>query len=345
MARITIKEIAKKAGVSAGTVDRVLHNRGEVAEATRDLVLKIAKEGNYSTNVFARNLKLNKVYNLAVILPKDNEYWKNQSEGIEEAAEEYASLGMQLSFYTFDRQDKDSFLTQSNIALNSSPDGVILAPLLQREATQICESLQQADIPFIFVDSNLDNIKPLAFIGQDSRQSGFLAAKLLNLGYASGQRAIVIKYTDFDSLNKTLDERIEGFRKYYQQENFSPELIHEITLEKDFVGLPPGIESLLGNQEPVHFFVPNSRVHQIAKSAENVIPRHLSRIIGYDLVRENIVYLNKGLIDFVIYQNPKVQGNLAVQAFYKHLILKTEVPPTHYMQLDIITKENLMYGV
>ncbi len=173
MARITIKEIAKKAGVSAGTVDRVLHNRGEVAEATRDLVLKIAKEGNYSTNVFARNLKLNKVYNLAVILPKDNEYWKNQSEGIEEAAEEYASLGMQLSFYTFDRQDKDSFLTQSNIALNSSPDGVILAPLLQREATQICESLQQADIPFIFVDSNLDNIKPLAFIGQDSRQSGF----------------------------------------------------------------------------------------------------------------------------------------------------------------------------
>ena len=69
MKRITIKEIARKAGVSAGTVDRVLHNRGEVAEATRKRVLEIAEAGNYATNVFARNLKLNKKHRLAILLP------------------------------------------------------------------------------------------------------------------------------------------------------------------------------------------------------------------------------------------------------------------------------------
>ncbi|MFT5641401.1 MAG: LacI family transcriptional regulator, partial [Cyclobacteriaceae bacterium] len=76
MAKITIKQIAEKAGVSVGTVDRVLHNRGEVAKETREKVLKIAKEGNYSTNVFARSLKLNQSLRIAVILPDDNEYWR-----------------------------------------------------------------------------------------------------------------------------------------------------------------------------------------------------------------------------------------------------------------------------
>ena len=49
-----IKDIARLAGVSIGTVDRVLHERGEVAEKTREKVKQILKETNYSPNVMAQ---------------------------------------------------------------------------------------------------------------------------------------------------------------------------------------------------------------------------------------------------------------------------------------------------
>ena len=329
------------AGVSVGTVDRVLHDRGEVAAATRDQVLKIAKEGNYSTNVFARNLKLNKTYTLAVILPEDNEYWKAQRSGIVSIAEEYASLGMQLDFYTFDRHNEDSFMIQSKKALTSSPDGVIMAPLQAKEAKEICMALTRNDIPFVFVDSNLDGVQPLAFIGQDSIQSGFLAAKLLNFGCPMGHPSVIIRYTDFDSINKTMDERIAGFRKFYATNNFDPALIKEIEIESEQSQINENFITEIG--DPLHLFVPNSRSHQIVKRIKQ-LGNNTYRLVGYDMIEENVKYLKEGCIDFLIHQSPKLQGNLAVQVFYKHLILKSDVTSVQFMPLDILTKENVTFA-
>lgn len=342
MKRITIKEIAKKAGVSVGTVDRVLHNRGEVAEKTKQLVKQIAKDGNYSTNVFARNLKLNKTHRFAIILPQDNEYWKTQRVGIESAAAEYASLGVQLDFYTFDRQNQDSFVEQSALALQSSPDAVVLAPLLEKEANDICKQMDVAKIPYVFVDSNLESAKPLAFIGQDSVQSGFLAAKLLNIGHPENCHSLIIKFRDFDSINKTIDERIKGFRKYYKEAGLNESLIKEVEIGLDEAALKEWFESVKDKEALI--FVPNSRSHQVAKQAASVWPERSYRLTGYDLITENREGLKAGRIEFIIHQNPKTQGMLSIQTLYRHLILNTETNASQLMPLDILTKENVAFA-
>ncbi|MEO9966746.1 MAG: LacI family DNA-binding transcriptional regulator [Reichenbachiella sp.] len=342
MKRITIKEIAQQAGVSVGTVDRVLHKRGEVAEKTKLLVLKIAKEGNYQTNVFARNLKLNKTYHLAILLPEDNEYWKTQRKGIEDAASEYESLGVQLQFYTFDRSNRDSFLEQSNLAIESKPDGVILAPIITDEAEQICAQLKRGDIPYVFVDSNLKSAEPLAFIGQDTFQSGYLAAKLLNIGFDNGHQAVITIYTDFDSLNKTIDERISGFKKFYLEQGWPLSLISELKIPSGFE--IKEVKEWTINNGRLHLFIPNSRTHQIVKRLESTQYEGLTRIIGYDKIQLNVDVLKDNKVDFIINQNPYRQGYLGVQALYKHLIIKGEVAPLQYMPLDILTKENVEFA-
>ncbi|RJE72862.1 hypothetical protein BGP76_02620 [Reichenbachiella sp. MSK19-1] len=341
MKRITIKEIARQAGVSVGTVDRVLHKRGEVAEATKDLVLKIAKEGNYTTNVFARNLKLNKVYQIAVILPLDNDYWKTQRQGIEQSAEEYESLGMVLKFYPFDRSNQGSFLTKAAMAIDGEPDAVILAPLMEEEATDICGRLKSKAIPFVFVDSNLEEVAPLAFIGQDSVQSGYLAARLLNYGYGEGHDAWILKYTDFDSLNKTIDERIDGFRQYYVDQGWNAGRIHEINVENQ-AKLTEVLNSIKG--EGMHLFVPNSRSYQIVSMIDESNLARKKRIVGYDLVKENIAPLENGHVDFIIDQNPNLQGNLSVQVLYKQLIANAPIKQYQYMPLEVVSKENLRFA-
>ena len=68
--QVRIKDIAKRAGVSAGTVDRVLHERGEVKAETKELVLKIASELNYKPNVAAQLLKKSFGYKVAILIPK-----------------------------------------------------------------------------------------------------------------------------------------------------------------------------------------------------------------------------------------------------------------------------------
>lgn len=342
MKRITIKEIAKKAGVSVGTVDRVLHNRGEVAEKTKKLVKQIAENGNYSTNVFARSLKLNKVYELAIILPEDNEYWMTQRKGIEDAIEEYEPLGMNLNFYTFDRSNRDSFVQESNNAIASKPDGVILAPIISEEANQVCTLLRENKIPFVFVDSNLKSTNPLAFIGQDTVQSGYLAAKLLNIGFDEGHPAIIALYTDFDSLNKTINERISGFRRFYFEQGWEGDLIREVRIPSG--SDIKGVNEWLGSNGRLHLFIPNSRTYQIVGRLENSNYSGLTRIIGYDKIQQNIDVLKASKADFIIHQNPYRQGALAVRALYKFLIVKDKVTPMQYMPLDVLTKENVDYA-
>ena len=60
--KLRIKDIAVLAGVSEGTVDRVLHNRGDVSAKSREAVTKVLDEMNYSPNLLARSLASKKQY-------------------------------------------------------------------------------------------------------------------------------------------------------------------------------------------------------------------------------------------------------------------------------------------
>jgi LacI family transcriptional regulator len=86
-----LKDIAALSGVSIGTVDRVLHNRGEVAEETRNKVLKIARELNYTPNLMAQALKTRRRFNLVSLLPVttvENSFWSKHPEGMTKAMSE-----------------------------------------------------------------------------------------------------------------------------------------------------------------------------------------------------------------------------------------------------------------
>ena len=75
--RIRIKDIAKMADVSVGTVDRVIHGRSGVSEASRKRVEEILEKLNYQPNMYASALASNKKYAFACLLPQHEtgEYW------------------------------------------------------------------------------------------------------------------------------------------------------------------------------------------------------------------------------------------------------------------------------
>ena len=89
--RIRIKDIAIKAGVSVGTVDRVIHGRSGVSESSKKKVEEILKQMNYQPNMYASALASNKKYNLACILPThtNEDYWIDVEAGMNHAISAY----------------------------------------------------------------------------------------------------------------------------------------------------------------------------------------------------------------------------------------------------------------
>ena len=84
----TLRDIALRAKVSIGTVDRVLHGRGRVSLETAHRVKQIVKELNYKPNILARSLSLAKMFNFAALLSRpdqDGNYWELPLKGIERA--------------------------------------------------------------------------------------------------------------------------------------------------------------------------------------------------------------------------------------------------------------------
>ena len=134
---MTIAEIARLAGVSIGTVDRVLHNRGRVAPKTVETIMAIIDEYGYQPNAFARNLKLQKTYTIGVILPalhSELGYWRLIYNGVMKAVKELAQLSVSIELGEYDRLDPKTFLETVDRVMENKVDAILLAPLLPRTA-------------------------------------------------------------------------------------------------------------------------------------------------------------------------------------------------------------------
>ena len=106
-----IKDIAEMSGVSTGTVDRILHNRGKVSEEAQKKVEKVLKEIDYHPNLIARSLALKKNYHFITLIPSfaKGEYWDKLCEGIDKAEQELFSYNVEVERMCFNQYDKSSF--------------------------------------------------------------------------------------------------------------------------------------------------------------------------------------------------------------------------------------------
>ncbi len=346
--RVRIKDIADRAKVSVGTVDRVLHNRGEVSPVTRDRILAIVDEFKYEPDVLASTLASKKNYHLAVLMPKgtvDNEFWKSPIKGVHKAISEIDHFGIQVDEYLYEQKEKDSFLAQANNMIQNMPDGAIIVPFFNAEAEKLCTQLKEHAVPFVLVNSNIsDALSSISFIGQNSLESGKLAGKLLHYGLSQHSHFLVVNILKDRGNYFHIFQRQRGFLDYFKLQPSHHE-IHEVVINgTSKQALEISLDNFFThNSGNVHgIFVTNSKVFKVAEylKKNNLSEMHL---LGYDLIEASMPYLEDGTIDFLIGQRPEEQGYRSLMALFNHLVLKKNVEAIQYMPLDIITKENMKY--
>ena len=340
---MTIRDIALQAGVSIGTVDRVLHNRGRVSPETKNRIESIVERSGYRPNPIARHLKLKREYQFYIFGPRadeDSGYWNIVYQGIRKAADELNAFGIRVLFAEFDRYSKDSFWsTVEKIPLNSC-DGLLLAPVEPEETKKWLQSIPP-QIPYAFFDATLPEATPITSIGQDPFNGGFLAGKLLALLslMQKGTFCTISPHSEDYHIN----QRIKGFLSFWIQQGtgYSMEvrtcsnLDHELTRTEFLSALLREIP------HPRGIFVANAAAHWVAEFVNSGKETHIP-IIGYDLVPENVRLLREGCIDVLISQRPAYQGYQAVYQLYRHVVLQEKVSERIQIPIHIYLKENLL---
>jgi len=344
--KYTIKDIAKLAGVSAGTVDRVMHNRGEVSEASRLKVQKILDEIDYQPNMFAIGLAAKKKYTILCVIPfyiKDD-YWYSVSQGIEKAASELNPFNVSIEFVYYNHSDVDSYRNVRIQLFNKTPDAVLIAPNFQHETLSFTSALYEAEIPFAFIDVNVEGGNALTYIGQDSYQSGYIAAKLLTREYKQGKELALFLSNYKDNHSEfQMQRRLDGFMQYLN-EHFLQLKVHEVILDRDNYDASKYILADFFKNHPATELgvVFNSRIYQVGDYLKET-GRKMEGLIGYDLLPQNVSLLTEGIITYLIGQRPGLQGYFAVKALADKVVFKKDIASVKYMPIDILIRENIDY--
>ncbi|MSP85533.1 MAG: sugar ABC transporter substrate-binding protein, partial [Flavobacteriaceae bacterium] len=157
-------------------------------------------------------------------------------------------------------------------------------------------------------------------------------------GVKSENNVLIMKITREIESTSVYLQRIKGFNSFFNEnKELSNYKFSEISLKDSESNklnnkIFDGINSV---------FVPNSRVYIVAKYLKDNNLKDI-RVVGYDLLKQNLEYLNEGYIDFLINQKPDEQGYLGINHLYKKLVLKEEIEITNYIPLEIIVKENVI---
>ena len=343
--KIRIKDIAKMAGVSVGTVDRVLHGRPNISKIAREKVEKVLAQINYQPNMYASALAYNKSYTFYLLVPQHESeaYWEEIEEGAMKAAEVRRDFHINVEVIYYDRFNAETFVNQVNLCLSLNPDGVIVVPAQLEITRTFTDKLHERDIPFVMLDSYMPDLQPLSFYGQDSLASGYFAAKMLMMvAYNESEIAIVKQTKDGKVVSKQQENRETGFRTY-MNDHFPKVKITDVNLpletgKHEYADI---LEDFFTQNPQVHPCITfNSKAHIVGKFLLQTNRRNV-QIMGYDMVGKNAECLRQGSISFLIAQHAYMQGYACVETLFQAIVLKMEVDPINYMPIELLTKENV----
>lgn len=332
------------ANVSVGTVDRVIHKRGEVSEESYKRIMAILEKTGYKPNLVARSLSSGKTFKIIALIPNpdEDEYWNMAEEGVKKAMEEWVHHRVRVEIFYFDLYDKNSFKKSTRAILKLNPDGILAAPIFHNEALDFFNACKKKEIPFVLFNNNIQEAKGLTFVGQNLYQSGQVGAELLQIDQKEpGLYGILHIYDDISN-SVHLSEKEKGFKDYFASlKNHDNKVVsmdlnfsHRQTLEKELRGL-------LSKKTLKGLLVTTSKGASVVSQLLEKRGKNGIRLVAYDLLEENIDYLQKGIIDFLINQNSEQQAFSGIDQLAGYLVFRKAPVTKNLFPLEIITRRNL----
>lgn len=303
---ITIKDLAREAGVSIATVSYCLNGKKKLKDETKEKIEKAIEKLGYNPNFAAKALVTNKSKLIGFVLAQgsleDNPFYSTLLAGMNSAIKEYSEYDLLIAG-TFEEQSFQKAVTKW--IRKRGLDGVVFMGLSNKS---IIKSLSNLDIPISVIDSENYGLKNIVSIKIDDELGGYLGTKHL---ISKGHRNIA--FVGEGLVGEVTKQRYEGYRKALAEAGIE---IRKENLYKTEVNFQGGIsvgEKLMKRKDlDAIFTIADILAFGIMRSyltAGNYIPKDIA-IMGFDNLNASS-YLTPSLT--TIDQNVFEKGKKAVE--------------------------------
>jgi len=340
----TMKEIARLAGVSRGTVDRVLNKRGSVNPETERTILEIAKELNYTPNVAGKNLAVRKKkLKFGFILfgaANSDSFFKDVVFGIKSRAIDLSDFGVTIEIRETDIDTPGQQVKIINELVELGINGLAITPINHLDVAESLRKLSNAGIPVVTSNNDIPDCGRLAYVGSNYYKNGETAAGLMNL-ITGGKANIGIISGSSQVLCHS--ERIAGFTE--RANEAFPNLIivdEAANKDNDKESYAATLSMLKNHPEIDAMYLTTAGVSGICNAVCELGLGGKLSIICFDATASTCQLIQNGVIKAAIAQQPIIQGTLPLEILMNFLCMGTlPEKELNYTEIEIKIKESL----
>ena len=320
---VTLKDVAAYAGVSRGTVDRVIYGRGIVNSETRKKVLQALDDLNYSPNVSARALVLSRQQNgIGVIIPDQPGFFHDEVlRGLKDGMKECVGMGITVRIKECDANKRDQYIHAIDAMYADGIRAFALSGQNTKPLIDKIDALAEEEIPVITINSDIPESRRAAFVGEDSRKSGRIAGQMMAKMLASPGSVLVIGGRSEYAAHTN---RVGGFLDALKEHASFEMSCEAVYTYEDYDQTYQRVLQALSGASLRGVYLATSSVSAYVDAKrhyEESSGRPLGLVsICHDIPPQTLEYIRSGDIDLTIEQNIYRQGFKPLQMLRDHLL-------------------------
>lgn len=308
----TVADVAKQAGVSYATADRVLNNRGNVAQKSVQKVQTAVQKLGYVRNIAAANLSRQRTFRLAFVLPhRTNPFFRRMHENLDEVASQLKSAQISIEVIAFEAFDHDGLNRAlgklSNAMGDFVFDGVAIVGLGRGAGYPALEKIRQLGKPVVSLVSDLPNGSRDHYIGIDNIKAGRTAARLLGMSHGGQAGRIVLTVGSMEAHDHAA--RAQGFREVLGQDFPHIEIVQILeTLDQTRL-MRSQLTKALVNGDVTGLYNTGAGNDGLIDALRSSGSASDVFCVLHELTEDTRAALDIGIVDVVIDQRPEVELN------------------------------------
>lgn len=339
---ITSKQIAALAGVSRGTVDRVLNHRPGVSPQTAEKVLQIARELGYVPNRAGKALsRAGRPLHIGLALNCLNiPFFEPVLEGIESCRRDYSDFPITLTYRKLAGYQAHEQLEALDALAAAGVQGVILTPISAPEIVGRIDRFTQGGIPVVTLNNDIEGTQRMLYVGCDYLSSGRTAAGLIGL-MTGGVGAAAVVTGSSSMLGHRL--RVQGFWEELGRAYPGLRQAGVIEGEDDDVLCYSRVQKLLREDcgiTALYFAAAGAGggVRAVCEACGSTLPV----MVASDEIEETRRFILEGKLRATVTQEPFRQGYEALKGVLEYLISgNLPIEDRMYMHNGIKIAQNL----
>ena len=311
---MTIAEIARLAGTSRGTVDRVLNGRGKVNKELEKRIREIIESSDFEVNGLARALSMSqKRYLVGVVINSvGNPFFDRVRDGFEDSLKKWENYGLEVFYKEIRGYNEEEQIAAIDEVAARGANVLALTPI---NTQRVISKLNSLTMPIVTFNSDLHLDKKFAYIGCNYVESGNLSGDLAALMLPEGGRVAVVT----GSLNILGHrQRVECFSARIADKKCELEIVENNDDDALSYELVKDILAKEDTPDLIYFSAGGSMggLKAVEESGKRV------GVLAVDETAAVVEGMKSGLVAASVTQQPYEQGRMTIDIIARYLYSK-----------------------